>query len=218
MQFEEFASNFVEQFESVETALVEARDELNESRNQLDATERPEGLRPLRLTLHEVGNILVQVISFSGNPDADPSDPEEAAYRAYLQESFDELSEELFLKQFPDTHWEATDEFHADLVTLIRFNPDLMQPLSKLVRLMKGRPDTRLSVSRKFETLGKAAENVLEALDDSLPDYVYRVLAELCDFSDCMDTVERSEDSEPKSWIADNDNGVATMVGGPKPV
>ena len=199
MLVEEFMENFVTQFKDVETALDEAREEIN-------GIELPEGVGPLRLSLAEIANIVVNAGGFAPRDESALTEAERLD-QLLVMEGLDELGEQLYLHQFATTLAEVLASFHSDIVTLIRLNPELMKPLSPIVRHLKVETVTRLSHSRKFEVLLRMTEDVLEAIPDDLPDYVFRILGEMADFSECMSlTIETADRVRPE---AANDNPVA---------
>jgi hypothetical protein len=117
------------------------------------------------------------------------------------------LSEQLYLHQYPDTLAEVMDDFHRDMVSLIRLTPSLMRPLSPVVRQFKVETSSRLSTSRKFETLLSMIEDILDNLPEDTPNYALRMLDEVADFSECMTIVtEKTEREDP---VPANDNVAA---------
>ncbi|MCV9963953.1 hypothetical protein OIU34_18915 [Pararhizobium sp. BT-229] len=199
MLVEEFMNNFVTQFHAVEEALVEARAELNEA-------ELPEGVGPLRLSKVEIANIVLHAGGFTIDEREDKTADEKQNERL-IMEGLDELSEQLYLHQYPETVSEVMADFHRDMVTLIRLTPSLMKPLSPIVRQFKVETDSRLSTSRKFEVLLAMVEDVLESLPDDTPNYALRILDEVADFSECMTIV--TENVEREAPTAANDNVAA---------
>jgi len=193
---------FISRSSDVEQALLEARRDVNE-------VELPEGIGPLRLSLHEVMNILESVVEFVETAP-DPADSsQQVQFKKQLREGIDEIADQLYLHQFSPTLAEVREGFHKDLVKVILHNPMLMAVLSPIVRLLKGQTVTRLEVSKKFTMVSDATSAVLETLDEAnTPDYVFRVLDEIVDFSECMILARPS--SETQRPTADNDNvGVA---------
>lgn len=199
MLVEEFMNNFVTQFHAVEEALVEARDDLNEA-------ELPDGVGPLRLSKVEIANIVLHAGGFTLDEREDKTTDEKLNERL-IMEGLDELSEQLYLHQYPETVSEVMADFHRDMVTLIRLTPSLMKSLSPIVRQFKVETDSRLSTSRKFEVLLTMVEDVLESLPDDTPNYALRILDEVADFSECMTIV--TENTEREAPVAANDNVAA---------
>jgi hypothetical protein len=197
MLVEEFMNNFVTQFHAIEEALDEARKELND-------VNLPQGVRPLRLSIFEIENIVLNAGGFSSRSD-DVKSPIDRENEALIREGLDELSEQLYLAQYPDTLPEVLGDFHRDLVALIRLNPVLMQPLSVIIRHFKVEASSRLSTSKKFEELLAKTDLCIEGLPDDIPDYVLRILDEVADFSECMTIV--TENIEREIPTAANDNG-----------
>jgi hypothetical protein len=196
MLVEEFMENFVTQFEAVEAALVEARNELND-------VDLPAGIGLLRLSKVEIANIVVHAGGFTIDDRADKT-ADEKQNEFLIMEGLDELSEQLYLHQYPDTLAEVMDDFHRDMVSLIRLTPSLMRPLSPVVRQFKVETSSRLSTSRKFETLLSMIEDILDDLPEDTPNYALRMLDEVADFSECMTIVtEKTEREDP---VPANDN------------
>lgn len=199
MLVEEFMENFVTQFEAVEAALVEARNELNEA-------ELPAGIGPLRLSKVEIANIVVHAGGFTIDDSADKT-ADEKQNELLIMEGLDELSEQLYLHQYPETVAEVMGDFHRDMVSLIRLTPSLMRPLSPVIRQFKVETSSRLSASRKFETLLSMIEAILDDLPEDTPNYALRILDEVADFSECMTIVtEKTEREDP---VPANDNVAA---------
>lgn len=201
MLVEEFMENFVTQFEAVETALDEARAELN-------SVDLPPGIGPLRLSLEEVGNIVIHAGGFTPRDDDDMTESERFS-QEIVMEGVDELTEQLYLAQYPNTLTEVVADFHKDIVAILVHNPDMMGTLSGIVRHLKTRPEheTRLSTSRKFEQLLQVTETAAAAILDDAPDYALRILDEVADFSHCMTlTSDTTGKARPE---ADNDNSVS---------
>ncbi|MCS4090036.1 hypothetical protein [Rhizobium sp. BK176] len=199
MRVEEFMENFVDQFAAVEEALDEARKELNDA-------DLPDGIGPLRLSKVEIANIVVHAGGFTIDDRADKTAAEKQN-ESLIMEGLDELSEQLYLHQYPDTVSEVMDDFHRDMVSLIRLIPSLMRPLSPVIRQFKVETTSRLSTSRKFETLLSLVEDLLDDLPDETPNYALRVLDEVADFSECMTIVtEKTEREDP---VPANDNVAA---------
>jgi hypothetical protein len=199
MRVEEFMENFVDRFEAVEAGLDEARNELNEA-------DLPNGIGPLRLSKLEVANIVLHAGGFTIDDTADKS-AEEKQNEFLIMEGLDELSEQLYLHQYPETVAEVMDDFHRDMVSLIRLNPSLMRPLSPVVRQFKVETSSRLSTSRKFETLLSMIDDILDDLPDDTPNYALRILDEVADFSECMTIV--TENTEREDPVPANDNVAA---------
>jgi hypothetical protein len=75
------------------------------------------------------------------------------------------------------------------------------------VRQLKVETSSRLSTSRKFEVLLSLIDGVLENLPEDTPNYAFRILDEVADFSECMTIVtEKTEREDP---VAANDNVAA---------
>ena len=192
MLLEDFMENFVERFKAVEEALEAAREELN-------SVGLPQGIGPLRLSRHEIGNIVLSVAGLPGRET--PGDPRD---EQLVAEGLDELAEQLYLHQFADTLREVCASFHRDMVSVLRHNPLMMGSLSPIVSQLKTETSSALQRSRKFETLRQMADECIERWSDEAPDYVLRILDELADFADAM-TLPMGDD--PKGAPpADNDN------------
>ncbi|MBY3150825.1 hypothetical protein HFO56_00080 [Rhizobium laguerreae] len=199
MLLEEFMQNFATQFEAVEEALVEARSELNDA-------DLPDGIGPLRLSKIEIANIVVHASGYTVD-QRDDKTAAETQNDFLIMEGLDELSEQLYLHQYPYTVAEVMDGFHRDMVALIRLTPSLMRPLAPVVRQFKVETSSRLSTSRKFETLLSMIEGILDHLPADTPNYALRILDEVADFSECMTIVtEKVEREDP---VAANDNVAA---------
>ncbi len=196
MLVEEFMQNFVTQFHAIEEALDEARKELND-------VELPQGVGPLRLSIFEIENIVLNAGGFTSRPEAEKS-PTDKENDRLIMEGLDELAEQLYLSQYPDTLSEVLSDFHRDLVTLIRLNPVLMQPLSPIIRQFKVEASSRLSTSKKFEELLAMTDSCIEALPSDVPNYALRILDEIADFSECMTIVTDNVDREPPTAANDN--------------
>ncbi|MDW9478627.1 hypothetical protein GOB57_07910 [Sinorhizobium meliloti] len=195
MLVEEFMQNFVTQFHAVEEALEEARQELNE-------TDLPHGVGQLRLSIFEIKNIVLNAGGFTNDPGAES--PSAKENERLIMEGLNELSEQLYLAQYPNTLSEVLGDFRRDLVTLIRLNPTLMRSLTPIIRQFKVKAASRLSTSKKFETLLAMTEECIDALPDDIPDYALRVLDEVADFSTCMTLV--TDNIERETPTAANDN------------
>ena len=165
--------------------------------------ELPQGVGPLRLSIFEIESIVLNAGGFTSRPEAEKSQTDKEN-ELLIMEGLDELSEQLYLAQYPDTLSEVLGDFHRDLVTLIRLNPVLMQPLSPIVRQFKVETTSRLSTSKKFEVLLAMTDQCIETLPDDFPFYVLRILDEIADFSKCMTIVTDNVDREIPTAANDN--------------
>jgi hypothetical protein len=196
MLVEEFMNNFVAQFQSVEEALLEASEDLNQAK-------LPDGVGPLRLSKVEISNIVLHAGGFTID-ERDDKTIDEKLNERLIMEGLDELSEQFYLRQYPETVAEVMTAFHRDMVTLIRLSPSLMAPLSPIIRQFKVEAGSRLSASNKFGRLLAMVEQVLESLPDETPNYILRILDEVADFSECMTIVTENVKREAPAPANDN--------------
>lgn len=192
MRLEEMMAEFVESYEKIEAALDEARAEVNE-------VPLPPGLSQLRLSFAEISNLVESAVGMSpGNEGCAEHDAD------IIREGLEELSEQLFLHQFPQTMREAMASFKEDIVVLVREDNRLLGAASGILRQLAVRTSTRLSTSKKFERLTTTIDELLAGLPEDAPNHLLRKLDEIADFAQSM-IVPVEKRSEPLP-LAVNDN------------
>ena len=193
MDVEKFEIIIITSIDVIEKKLSLAQDELNELS---DITLN----RSLRVNLFEIRNIVdhtINDICKEQSYDLEKSD--------FVDDSLDEIAEELYLSQYSGDINEVMSDFRTDFIKIINNNPVLMTALMPILSTLKKDVTTGIGTHRKFKSIVRMSTDLLvEIENENYSEYVFRAIEEIVDFSKCM-TLEGSAPA-PKLWAADNDN------------
>jgi hypothetical protein len=157
-------------------------DGFEEAKADISSVQLPEGVRPMRLSLHEVSNILRAHVQSEGMFDGTLEIEGGLGIVENVEAGFARFSEQIYLNQFPEKIADVTSCFRADLVQICRHNPHLIPAVSPLIGAFKKSESNQLAINAKYVRVRDLALGLFPALEDE-EDYAYRLVLEMHDFA-----------------------------------